>query len=65
MIGKRGTGAIVTLLERKSRFYLVKKVTSKHAEATIKMLQPFKVLVNSITADSGLEFAEHKRIAES
>tara|TARA_R100000750_G_scaffold2401_2_gene2071 strand:+ start:24701 stop:25090 length:390 start_codon:yes stop_codon:yes gene_type:complete len=40
VIGKRGTCAIVTLLERKSRFYLVKKVTSKHAdaEATIEML---------------------------
>ena len=58
VIGKRGTGAIVTLLERKSRFYLVKKVTSKHADAvadaTIEMLQPFKALVHSITADNGL-----------
>ena len=48
-------------LERKSRFYLVKKVTSKHADAvadaTIEMLQPFKALVHSITADNGLEFA--------
>ena len=69
VIGKRGTGAIVTLLERKSRFYLVKKVTSKQADAvadaTIKMLQPFKALVHSITADNGLEFADHRRIAES
>ena len=68
VIGKRGTGAIVTLLERKSRFYLVKKVTSKHADAvadaTIEMLQPFKALVHSITADNGLEFADHERIAE-
>lgn len=69
VIGKRGTGAIVTLLERKSRFYLVKKVTSKHADAvanaTIEMLQPFKVMVHSITADNGLEFAAHERIADS
>lgn len=68
VIGKRGSGAIVTLLERKSRFYLVKKVTSKHADAvadaTIAMLQPFKVLVHSITADNGLEFADHERIVE-
>lgn len=33
VIGKRGTGAIVTILERKSRFYLLRKVTSKHAES--------------------------------
>ena len=47
----------------------MKKVTSKQADAvadaTIKMLQPFKALVHSITADNGLEFADHRRIAES
>ncbi len=67
VIGKQGTGAIVTILERKSRFYLVRKVTSKRADAvaaaTIDMLQPFKALVHSITADNGLEFADHERIA--
>jgi IS30 family transposase len=68
VIGKRGTGAIVTLLERKSRFYLVKKVMSKHAESvaqvTVEMLQPFKALVHSITADNGLEFADHAFMAK-
>ena len=28
------------------------------------MLQPFKALVHNITADNGLEFADHERIAE-
>jgi IS30 family transposase len=68
VIGKHGTGAIVTLFEHKSRFYLVKKVTSKQADtvadATIEMLQPFKVMQHSITADNGLEFADHEHIAE-
>jgi IS30 family transposase len=67
VIGKQGTGAMVTLLERKSSFYLVKKVPSKQADvvadATIEMLQPFKSLVHSITSDNGKEFAEHQRIA--
>ena len=31
VLGKHGTGAIVTILERKSRFYLAKKVASKSA----------------------------------
>ncbi len=57
----------MTILERKSRIYLVRKITSKRAdavaEATIDMLQPFKALVHSITADNGLEFADHERIA--
>lgn len=38
VIGKRGTDAIVTLLKRKSRFYLVKKVTSKQADSVFKLL---------------------------
>ena len=46
----------MTLLERKSRFYLVRKVDTKHAgavaEVAIEMLQPFKALVHSITADN-------------
>ncbi|RAJ99006.1 IS30 family transposase [Aliidiomarina maris] len=67
IIGKQGTGAMVTLLERKSSFYLVKKVSSKQADvvadATIDMVQPFKSLVHSITSDNGKEFAEHQRIA--
>lgn len=69
VIGKQGTGAIVTALERKSRFYVTRKVLSKSAtevaDALIDMLKPFQSLVHTITADNGLEFAEHKRIAAS
>ncbi|WP_154723811.1 IS30 family transposase [Vibrio cyclitrophicus] len=67
VLGKHGTGAIVTLLERKSRFYLVKKVPSKSADdvtkATIEMLLPYKEHVHTITADNGREFAGHEEIA--
>ncbi|MCQ1061414.1 IS30 family transposase, partial [Photobacterium sp. ZSDE20] len=69
VLGKHGTGAIVTILERKSRFYLAKKVASKSAvevtKATIKMLMPYKHLVHTITADNGHEFAGHQTIAEA
>ena len=44
MLGKQGTGALVTLVERKSRLYLVKRVASKQAgvvrDAIIEMLTP-------------------------
>ncbi|KZN41028.1 hypothetical protein N475_01210 [Pseudoalteromonas luteoviolacea DSM 6061] len=66
VLGKHGTGAIVTILERKSRFYLAKKVPSKSADAvtkaTIEMLMPFKECVHTITADNGGEFAGHAQI---
>ena len=69
VLGKHGTGAIVTLLERKSRFFLIKKVNSKSAKdvtaATIELLMPYKTHVHTITADNGREFANHEEIAEA
>jgi IS30 family transposase len=69
VLGKNGTGSIVTLLERKTRFYLIKKVDSKSAkdvtQATIELLMPFKDHVHTITADNGREFAYHAEIAEA
>ncbi|ELB2803425.1 IS30 family transposase [Vibrio alginolyticus] len=68
VLGKHGTGAMVTILERKTRFYVVKKVLSKSADdvtrATIELLKPYKKFVHTITADNGREFAGHEAIAE-
>ena len=67
VMGKQGCGAIVSLAERKSRLYLVRKLPSKNAsdvaDAMIDMLKPYPVL--TITADNGSEFVEHQRVAES
>ena len=64
--GKRRTGAIVTQLERKSRFYLVKKIASKHynavAEAPLKYYSPLWSCFTSL-ADNGVEFTDHGQIA--
>ncbi|MFH0257701.1 IS30 family transposase [Vibrio rumoiensis] len=69
VLGKHGTGAIVTILERATRFYLVKKVPSKSAEdvtrATIDLLRPYKRFVHTITADNGREFAGHMEVAQA
>ena len=44
VIGKNHKGALVTIVDRKSKFTLIKKVKSKHAEgvttATIELLTP-------------------------
>ncbi len=67
VLGKQGSGAIVTLAERKSRLYLVQYVPAKTAtavaDAIISLLEPYKAHVHSITADNGSEFVEHERIA--
>jgi IS30 family transposase len=69
VLGKHGTGSIVTLLERKARLYLVKKVASKSAkdvtQTTIELLVPFKEYVHTITADNDREFAHHAEIAQA
>ena len=69
VIGKHHEGAIVTLVERKSRFMVCKHVVNKTkhlvADAIIEALTPYVEGVNSITFDNGLEFAGHEQVAEA
>lgn len=69
VLGAQGTGAIVTLAERKSRIYMTKKVFSKEAgevsSAIISMLSGYKDVCHTITFDNGGEFSEHRAIAEA
>jgi transposase, IS30 family len=66
VIGKNHQGALVTIVDRVSKFTLIKKVASKHAdvvtEATITLLQPYLEKTLTITADNGKEFAGHESI---
>lgn len=68
VIGQNHQGALVTIVDRVSKFTLIKKVESKHAEAvteaTIVLLQPYLDKTLTITADNGKEFAGHEKIKE-
>jgi IS30 family transposase len=68
IIGKRHKGALLSLVERKSKFTLIRKLPKKQAdlvaEATIDLLNPYEEKVCTITADNGQEFAHHKYIKE-
>ena len=68
VIGKDHIGALVTAVDRKSKFTLIRKVPSKHAEivtmALIEMLEPIKPVIKTITSDNGKEFAYHKQVSE-
>lgn len=65
----KGGAVFVTLVERKSRFYLALRVPNKKAESVkngiIRLLSPLKSLVHTITFDNGKEFAYHQEIAKS
>lgn len=69
VIGKHHKQAIVTVVDRKSKFTLIQKVSSKKAievkEALIAMMRPFKDKIHTITADNGKEFSKHEAIAEA
>jgi IS30 family transposase len=67
-IGKGKRQAIVTLVERKSRFTLIEKVENLTAEATekaiVSLLKPYNLQTLTITFDNGKEFANHQEIAQ-
>jgi IS30 family transposase len=69
IIGKDHKGAIVTLVDRKSKYTLMRIVESKHADvvtkAIIELLYPIKHLVHTITADNGKEFSYHEEVAKA
>jgi len=69
IIGKGRSGAIVSLVERTSRYTLLKQLPSKHAEpvcaAIVDMLKPFKGRAITITFDNGLEFAKHETMSKA
>jgi len=68
VIGKGHSGALVTVVERKTSFTVSMRVDDKSAKsvtaATIALLHPFKGAVFTITADNGKEFAYHDVMTE-
>lgn len=66
IIGRNHQQAIVSLVERKSKFVRLEKVTRNTAElvgqAVREQLQ--SLTVHTITSDNGREFAQHQRIAQ-
>jgi len=64
IIGHVGGHVLVTMVERKSRYSLIRKATSKQAlevgEQLWRALEPHDGKVLTLTADNGKEFAGHK-----
>jgi len=69
VIGKNHKQAIVTIVERASKFSVMKKVEKKTADAvasaTIELLRPYQDRVLTITADRGKEFAYHHKVTKA
>lgn len=70
VIGAGQQQALVTLIERRSRYVLMAHVPFKNAQnvsrAIIKLLNPFRdACLHTITTDNGSEFAWHEHIAKA
>ena len=67
MIGKGHRGALVTLVERKSLYTVIRAVLYKTAEAVrnavVDGLTPHIDRVHTLTYDNGREFADHEGMA--
>jgi len=69
IIGKGKQGAITTIVDRTSAFVKISIPTTKRAQdienETTRLLLPHKDKIHTITSDNGLEFANHKAIADT
>ena len=69
IIGKAHQGAVVTLVERKSKLTLAMQVERKTEEnvtaAIIELLTPYQSNLHSLTLDNGKEFSNHKAFANA
>jgi len=67
IIGKNHIGALVSAVDRKSKFsklmLVLNKTSRQVTDALISMLKPLKKGVHTITADNGKEFASHQKVA--
>lgn len=69
VIGKGHDGALLTLVERRTKYVLIVKLASKQARAlataATKALRQSGLPVQTITFDNGLEFARHESIGRA
>ena len=67
-MGKRHKSAVLTVVDRKSKYLLIRKLGNRGSlEMNRVMFETFKngkELFNTLTVDNGLEFAGHKKISK-
>ena len=68
IVGRRGRGALLSLVERKSKLvrlcWVERKGAEEVARSCLTVLSPLAERVLTLTSDNGGEFAHHARIAQ-
>lgn len=66
LLGKRGESALLTIVDRRSRYLLVKHVTHVEAavvaKATVDALAPHRSVSKTMTNDNGVEFQRDRQL---
>lgn len=69
VLGKAQRGAFVTLVERKARYTVARRLLDRNSDdvgrAVCEALSPIRHRVKTITFDNGHEFARHRVMAEA
>ena len=69
IVGKNQKSALLTLVERVTRYTIICKLKNLKAEdtarAAIRVLKAYKARVHTITMDNGKEFYQHTKIAKA
>lgn len=69
IVGTGQSGAIVSMVERTSKYTMLVKVTEKTAQkvesALLSRLMPVKQFVLTVTADNGKEFSTHQNVSNA
>jgi IS30 family transposase len=67
IVGPENKGAVLTIVERKTKQLIMEKLRGKKASelanSLVNALLPFKKHIKTITSDNGTEFAEHQYIS--
>ena len=68
IIGQGRQSALLTLVERKTLYTVIARLTGKRADllakAAVKAMRPITHRIHTLTLDNGLEFAQHEKIAK-
>lgn len=68
IVGKNHQQSLVSIVDRKTGYLWLKKCNTRKAEeicqATIRLLEPIKAQLKTITADNGKEFSLHEYAAQ-
>jgi transposase, IS30 family len=69
IIGKGHQGVVTTHIERKTKYTVLTKSNTKHAnlvrQSIVQGLIPYQNQIHTITYDNGLEFSEHQNISQT